>query len=212
MAGPSSIKWPSLRAGLALHQAADRGVAAAASRLRFKLYTDPIDFFKDAVDELDAARGHVVLIPRVATSDHAVVARLAARFAGAYLAHPGQFARASRDCGVQYKPHWKGKPFQVAITDAVAVVFPSAPLLMRAVARTPGSAIEFHNEEKLLKKYRRQRGKDPGAWRHMRIWATTDEIKAIPKAQKADRPVYAHRDDFFDLLRATERKDCPGFK
>ena len=49
----------------------------------------------------------------------------------------------------------------------------------------------------------------------MRIWATTDEIdeiKAISKARKADRPVYAHRDDFFDLFRATERKDCPGFK
>ena len=133
----------------------------------------------------NAACGHLVLVPRVATSDHAVVARLAARFLGAYLADPGEFAKPSRQCGVQYKPHWNGPPFDVAITDAVAVAFPSAPVLLRAVAQTPGSAIVLRNAEKLLKKYRRQRGKDPRAWQHMRIWATMNEIKAIPKAQKS---------------------------
>ena len=204
-----------MRAGVALHHPEDHAAAAEAGRRHFKLYTDAVELFKKAVgkcNKSDAARGHLVLVPRVTISDHAVVARLAARFVGAYLADPREFAKPSRVCGVQYKPHWNGKPFQVAITDAVVDAFSSAPVLLRTVARTAGSAIEFYSEEELLKKYRRQRGKDPVAWQHMRIWATTDEIKAIPKAQKADRPVYAHREDFFDLFRATEKKDCPGFR
>ena len=77
----------------------------------------------------------------------------------------------------------------------MVVAFPSASALLRDVAETPGSAIVFVSVEKLLQKYRRQRGKDPVAWQHMRIWATTGEIKAIPKAQKAYRPVYAHWED-----------------
>ena len=153
--------------------------------------------------------GHIVLVDRVADTDYAVVALLASRSAGAYLADVRDVTTSGHGSGVQFKPHWnlKPTPWKLAVSVGVDAAYPSAVFLLRTAAQTPGSHLALFDADVLRRKYLENKKHDDARWRTMRIWAAGSDITAAPEKAKE---LYANTEDFFDLFRKTEARDCLG--
>jgi len=99
-------------------------------------------------------KGHVVLAPPFDT-DFSLCALVAVAFMGGFFASPKDFTKATPPRGITYKEHYKSAKsnWHLAVSAAVAVEFPSLPLLLRTIAIAPGSCCVFYRSEKKLCKF-----------------------------------------------------------
>ena len=117
------------------HRPCDKRALNFSKRLGVRLCTDPVGFVRDAVGRrrTQPDRTYRPSRDRVADTDYAVVARLASRLAGAYMAGVRDVTTLGRGSGVQFKPHWnlKSAPWELAVSVAVDAAYPSAVFLLR---------------------------------------------------------------------------------
>lgn len=204
---------PRVRAGVALVRAKDERAWQLARRLSFKCLEDPADFAREVLLRSKSnAVGHLVLVPVSEISDFGVCARAAAMLMGTYRATPSDFVSKSDECGYQYEEQWRQakSTYRVAVSEQLAVQFPTLPTLLGVVAAAPGSSFEFYSTRRLEKIYQKEGRENRKIAQHMCVLATEAERDAAPEKV---RPLYKLRVEFakrFTTVR--EKAFCPGFK
>jgi hypothetical protein len=80
---------------------------------------------------------------------------VAVTFMGGFFASPNDFTKATPPRGVTYREHYKiaKSNWHLAVSAAVAVEFPTLPLLLRIIALAPGSGCVFYRSEKKICKF-----------------------------------------------------------
>ena len=202
-------------AGVALAPAGAQEVHAALRKNRFKVTSCPLEFVGEVLRVRGAAprHGHLALVPRGASTDYAVAARLAAALLGVYMATPEDYMSKGRRCGHQFAPSYKAKGprWTVAVSAAIAREFPSTPAVLRRVAQAAGSRLTaVRSAGEMEQHFLKQGRKSAAAWKTCRLFSTNSERE---QARKELRPLYANEGDFLRFVQALAvgATACPGF-
>ena len=127
---------PALRPGVMLVRFSDEEARQKGMQLHFQVTSDPCEFVaKAVVIPASQKKGHVVLAPPFDT-DFSLCAMVAVTFMGGFFASPKDFTKATPPRGVTCQEHYKTAKsnWHLAVSAAVAVEFPTLPLLLRSIA------------------------------------------------------------------------------
>ena len=114
-----------------------------ATRLRFRVVNDPVDFLAGVAKQNSNARrrsGNVVLVQTAgADTDFGIAAKIAAAFTGAFFTTPDDFAKGDFPEGIQYTEKLRSSKatYHVAATASLEAQLPTLPHLLRTLAQTP---------------------------------------------------------------------------
>ena len=94
-------------------------------------------------------------------TDVGIAAQIAAAFVGAFFTTPIDFARQDSPQGIQYTEKLRSSTttYHVAVTAGLQAHLPKLPLLLRALAQTPGACVKLYLQPKKLCKFFKKHAK-----------------------------------------------------
>ena len=208
---------PSAPVGVALMRASDVQALAQATKQRFKITFDPVEFIELVLKTRARAarREHLVLVTPAALTDYAVAARLVSAFLGTYRADPTDYVKKGAVCGSAYASRYdrKGLAFKMAVSTAFEKAFPTALSVLRRLATLALSRVELLTEKKLLKEFRKKQAAGAApvpAHRRPRVFGNEQDRLS---AKKKNAPAYATVDEYLSSVDIGRIRDtvCPGF-
>ena len=190
----------------------DGGARQKGLQLHFQVTSDPCEFVaKAVVIPASQKKGHVVLAPPFDT-DFSLCAMVAVTFIGGFFASPKDFTKATPPRGVTYQEHYKSAKsnWHMAVSAAVAVEFPTLPLLLRSIALAPGSCCVFYRSEKTLCKFFKKAVETtPQIMKRTCVLSKPADRAAVKKNVK---DLYITPRVFLLNFQAGEGGVCPGWR
>ena len=205
---------PARKAGVLLVGPEDEAGEARrrAQLLRFTLASDPLDFVARVLKlPSSSKKGHVV-IARLAHTDYAVSAMIAAALLGCFHTTPQDFLNQDETPrGIMFKRQYKNtkQNFHVAVSAALAADLPTVPLLLRNIALAPGSGFQYYISERMLCKFFKKTVKTaPRMRQNICVLCKRGDRDA---ADAKCKEIYITPRNFLLKFDASERAVCPGF-
>ena len=186
-----------------------------ATRLRFRVVNDPVDFLAGVAKQQNSnagrRSGNVVLVQTAdADTDFGIAAKIAAAFTGAFFTTPDDFAKGDFPEGIQYTEKLRSSKatYHVAATASLEAQLPTLPHLLRTLAQTPRVCVKFYLKPKKLCKWVKKEGK--GAPRLMQRACVLCQPGEEHKATKSWKPLYTSPSSWILRFSATVQARCPG--
>ena len=189
------------------------GARRRAQLLRFTLASDPLDFV-DRVLKLPSSskKGHVV-IARIAHTDYAVSAMIAAALLGCFHTTPQDFLNQDETPrGIMFEMKYKNpkQNFHVVVSAALAADFPTVPLLLRNIAQAPGSYFTYYLSARSVCKFFKKIVKKKPRMRQ-NIFVLCKNKTDREAAEARYKEIYFTPHKFLLKFPASKRAVCPGF-